>query len=52
MRGADHPLLQLDEPDYGFRNLTKAETDEIDATQLRRLAGVHDERDVADDVAA
>ncbi len=34
---ADHPLLQLDQPDYGFRNLTKEEADAIDQRELARL---------------
>jgi len=34
---SDNPLLQLDPPYWGFRNLTKAEAKAIDAEHLRRL---------------
>ncbi len=49
---AGHPLLQLDQPDWGFRNLTKVEADAIDQEQLRRLtlaadADAEGENDVA-----
>lgn len=35
---ADHPLLQPDPPSWGFRNLTEAEAEAIDATNMARLA--------------
>ena len=33
-----HPLLQLDQPDWGVRNLTQAEADAIDREHLTKLA--------------
>ena len=34
---ADHPLLQPDQPDWGFRNLTQAESEAIDRGHLAHL---------------
>jgi hypothetical protein len=31
---ADHPLLQPDQPDWGFRNLTREEAEAIDQQHL------------------
>jgi hypothetical protein len=52
---ADHPLLQLNQPDYGFRNLTKDEADAIDEAYLREhLRAAHQREDdlYAEDAAA
>ncbi len=47
---ADHPLLQPDQPDFGFRNLTKEEAEAIDRDYLERVSLTSDVRD--DEAAA
>jgi transposase-like protein len=34
---ANHPLLQLDQTDWGFANLTREQSTEIDAENMRTL---------------
>jgi hypothetical protein len=47
---ADHPLLQLDQPDWGFRNLSQADAEAVDEHFLSGLptaAETDEERDIA-----
>jgi hypothetical protein len=44
---AGHPLLQLDNPDWGFRNLTQAEAEAIDRAHLAGPAQPERDHDVA-----
>ena len=36
---ADHPLLQLDQPDYGFRNNTNRDAAAVNAIHIAGLSG-------------
>lgn len=44
---ADHPLLQLDNPDWGFRNLTQTEAEAIDRAHLANPAEPERDQDAA-----
>jgi len=44
---ADHPLLQPDQPDWGFRNLTQEEAEDIDRAHLERVMLTSDGQDDA-----
>lgn len=49
---ADHPLLQPDQPDWGFRNLTQAESEALDQERLARADGAPDVTRTATSAAA
>lgn len=44
---ADHPLLQLDNPDWGFRNLTQDEAEAIDRLHLEGTLDTEQDEDAA-----